>query len=412
MKVDYIFTNISQLITCKDIGHIKTGEEMKDLGIIEDASFAVKDGKIVAIGKKLENEIEANYVFNLGGRVVMPGFVDPHTHSCFIGTREDEYLMRINGEEYIKILQKGGGILRSVQYVRNATFFELVRSTASNLNWLLRNGITTAEVKTGYGLTFKDEIRMLDVIQTAKKYSPVNTVSTFLSAHAFPKEKTKDAWIEEIINVHLPFVAKYRKDVKWIDVFCENKVFDYEATDKILEKATQLELKVKLHADEIDYSRGADLAIKYKAKTADHLLKTPIEVLEGFKESNTVAVFLPATSYALRKPVRNLREIVDRNIPMALSTDFNPGSSFTPSAIFTLSLAVHLGNLTLEEAITAYTINSAYALDLQDRKGSLDIGKDADFLVLGATNYAFLTYTQLQNLVQDTFLRGQLIRFY
>ncbi|MCS7233047.1 MAG: imidazolonepropionase [Synergistetes bacterium] len=412
--VDILIYNISQLIRVKDDKKgPKIGEEMLDLGVIESAAIAICDGRIIDVGKSedlFEKYVDASNKIDASGCIVLPGFVDAHTHLPFIGTREDEFLMRLKGVEYIEILKAGGGILNTVEKVRSASKEELFKTTIANAFKLLSSGITTAEAKSGYGLNLEDEIKQLEVLRDINLLGPLEVIPTFLGAHAIPKEYKNDrkGYIELLKNVALPEVVS-RGLAVYCDVFCDEGVFSIEETEEILTKAKELGLKLRIHADEIAPVGGAELAANLGAKSAEHLIKVSDRGIEMMAEKGVFAVLLPGTSFSLRKPYAPARKFISAGVPVALGTDFNPGSCYCSSMEMVLQLAVLAMGMLPEEAIVASTLNSAYSVDIGDKVGSIDIGKQADITIMDVPKYAFLFYEIGRSHVKTVIKKGRIV---
>ncbi len=412
--VDLLIYNASQIITVRDFRKgPRLRDEMLDLGIVENGALAIKGERIVEVGKSdelLEKYGDALEKIDASNCVVLPGFIDAHTHLPFVGTREEEFLLRLRGAEYIEILKAGGGILNTVKKVREATKEELLEATRVNARKLLESGITTVEAKSGYGLTLEDEIKQLEVLKKLNDEGPVEIVSTFLGAHAIPEEYKNDrnGYIKYVKDIMLPEVAN-RNLASYCDVFCDEGVFSIEESEEILLRAKELGLGLRLHVDEIAPLGGAELAAKLGAKTADHLLKVSDRGIRMMAEKGVFAVLLPGTSFSLRKPFAPARKMIDAGVPVALGTDFNPGSCYCSSMEMTLQLAVLGMGMLPEEAIVASTLNSAYSLDLGDRVGSLDPGKQADIVIMDVPKYAFLFYEFGRSHVKNVIKKGRIV---
>lgn len=411
---DLLIYNAFQLITVKDDKKgPKIGIEMLDLGIIENGALAISDGKIVDVGKTEDifekydntpNKIDAT------GCIVLPGFVDAHTHLPFVGTREDEFLMRLRGVEYVEILKAGGGILNTVRKVRSASREELFEATRNNAFKLLSSGITTAEAKSGYGLNLEDEIKQLEVLRELNSEGPLEVVPTFLGAHAIPEEykSNRREYIELLKDVILPEV-KRRNLAVYCDIFCDEGAFSIEESEEILSRAKELGFKLKVHADEIAPLGGAELAANLGAKSAEHLIKVSDMGIKMMAEKGVFAILLPGTSFSLRKPYAPARKFVSAGVPVALGTDFNPGSCYCSSMEMILQLAVLGMGMLPEEAIVASTLNSAYSLDIGDKLGSIDVGKQADIVIMGVPKYTFLFYEIGRTHVKTVIKRGRVV---
>lgn len=388
----------ARIFTPVDTGKPAAGDDQGKIKSWENGALLVKDGRIAAVGN--EGEVRADIASNpadqevdLGGRCVIPGFVDPHTHMCFAERREAEFEQRIAGTPYMEILARGGGILSSVRSVRAADEGALSEMTLRTVQTAIALGTTSVEIKSGYGLNTESELKMLSVIARVAEEVPVDVVPTFLGAHAIPQEfkENSDAFVDLVVSEMLPAVAE-QGIARFCDVFCETGVFSIEQTRRILSAAKEHGLEVKLHADEVNDLGGAGLAAELSAVSADHLLASNPENLARMAEASVVANLLPATAYSLRKPYARARGMIAAGVPVALATDCNPGSSYTESMPFVIGLAVMAMNLTPAEALTAATLNAAYALKLSHRVGSLEVGKQADFLVLDGESPAILAY--------------------
>lgn len=388
----------ARIFTPVDTGKPAAGEDQGRIKSWENGALLVKDGRIAAVGD--EGDVRADIAshppdqkVDLGGRCVIPGFVDPHTHMCFAERREAEFEQRIAGTPYMEILAQGGGILSSVRSVRAADEEALFEMTLRTVRTAMALGTTTVEIKSGYGLDTESELKMLRVIARVAEAVPADVVPTFLGAHAIPQEfkENPDAFVDVVVTEMLPAVAE-QGIARFCDVFCETGVFSIEQSRRILSAAKEHGLDVKLHADEVNDLGGAGLAAELSAVSADHLLASNTENLSRMAEAGVVANLLPATAYSLRKPYARARDMIAANVPVALATDGNPGSSYTESMPFVIGLAVMCMGLTPAEALTASTLNAAHALKLSDRVGSLEVGKQADFLVLDGESPAILAY--------------------
>lgn len=392
-----LLTN-ARIYTPVDKGHPRAGSAQGDLLHYPKGALLIKNGLIEAIGEEeqLRKEIdvdEIKEVVDCKGRCLIPGFVDPHTHICFAKRREAEFEMRIAGTPYLEILKQGGGILSSVKAVAAASEQDLVDSTLSRLQKALQCGTTSIEIKSGYGLDTKNELKMLRAINRVSQIAEQDIRATFLGAHAIPPsyKENPDEFIDLIIDEMLPEIAA-QKLATHCDIFCEEGVFSIVQGRKLLQAAKKLGLGVKIHADEVHNLGGAGLAAELGASSADHLLAASEVGLEAMAREGVIANLLPATAYSLKKPYAKARLMIDKNLPVALATDCNPGSSFTESMQFVIGLAVLNMDMTPSEALTGSTLNSAYSIGLADKVGSLDVGKQADFLLLDGETPAILAY--------------------
>ena len=370
---------------------------MRELSIIEDGAILVRDGVIDRVGKRAEMEPlidSATEVIDAGGRIVLPGFVDAHTHPVFAGTRVDEFEERSQGATYQEIAARGGGIQSTVSRTRAASLDDLVAAGRRYADWFLRGGTTTIEAKSGYGLSLEDEIKILRAIKRLNDETPLRYVPTFLGAHSVPPEyrARRDEYISLIIEEMLPQIAG-QKLAEYCDVFCEEKVFTTDESWKILSAARCHGLGLRMHADQLSLSGGAKLAAELGTSTADHLEHTDAEGIAALKQAGVQPVLLPGSVYALgstRYPAA--REMLDAGLAVVLATDFNPGSSPTPSMTMILSLAATHMKMAPAEAITAATINAAYSLNRGDQIGSLEAGKIADIVIHDCGDYRELAY--------------------
>jgi imidazolonepropionase len=390
--------NCSQLVTlASQAKGARTGAAMSELSIIADGAMLLRGARLERVGARYEIEplVGADCeVIDAGGRVVMPGFVDAHAHPVFAGTRADEYEQRALGATYQEIAARGGGIRSTVKRTRAATLEELVLASKRYGRWFLRGGTTTVEAKSGYGLTLEDELKILRAIKQLDDETPLRYVPTFLGAHDIPEEyrERREDYVALVIEEMLPRVM-VEKLAEYADVFCEDRVFTVEESRRILTAAREHGLGLRLHADQLTLSGGARLAAQLRATTADHLEHTDAEGIAALKSANVQPVLLPGSVYALgssRYPAA--REMIDAGLAVVLATDFNPGSSPTPSMPMVLSLASTHMKLTPAESITAATINAAYSLGRGGELGSLETGKLADFVIHDCADYREVAY--------------------
>ncbi len=392
--VDLLLCGAGQLVTCGGSRRgPKRGRNLSDPGIVSDGAIAVSGGKIVAVGERgaVDRWIGGAAVartIDAGGRVVLPGWVDPHTHAVFSRYRADEYEARIRGEGYLEIERRGGGIRRTVREVREMSEESLFEVSRRRLAKMLEGGTTTNEIKSGYGLDLDSELKMLRVIARLAQETPLDVVATFMGAHQRPPEFDDVAsYTRAVIDEMIPAVAR-EKLAEFVDVFCEKGVFGLEETRKILEAARSAGFGLKVHADEITPLGGAELAARMGAISAEHLTKISNAGIGELAASNTIAVLLPSTTFALgSRDFAPARDMIERGAAVALATDFNPGSSPSCSMPFAVAVACSQMRMTPAEAINAATINAAYAVRRDDRAGSLEEGKHADFVVYDVEDY-------------------------
>jgi imidazolonepropionase len=389
--------NVGQIVTLAGPPRPRVGPELRDLSILEHGTIIVEDGLIRTVGHRedvlpmITGDIE---VFDAGGRVLLPGFVDAHTHPVFAGTRVDEYELRSQGATYQEIAAAGGGIRSTVRSTRTASMEELVQAGRKYAQWFLRCGTTTVEAKSGYGLSLEDEVKILRAIRRLNEETHLSYVPTFLGAHDIPDEyrERRDAYVDLIVNVMLPQV-KQENLAEFCDVFCEERVFTPGESRRILEAAGRLGLGIRMHADQLSLSGGAKLAAELHARTADHLENTDAEGIAALARAGVQPVLLPCSVYALglsRYP--QAREMIESGLGVVLATDFNPGSSPTPSMQMVLSLASTHLKMTPAESITAATINAAYSLNRGHMVGSIEPGKQADLCLYDCSDYRELPY--------------------
>src|SRR5256714_2559924 len=386
----------SQVVTLTGPKRPRIGAEMSELAISRDGGMLVRDGKIESVGPsdEMEKNVGDAEIVDARGRSVMPGFVDAHTHLVFAGNRLDDFERRARGETYEQIAKAGGGIWSTVAKTRAANDADLFTQAQKHTNWFLSCGTTTVEAKSGYGLTVEDELKILRVIRRLNQEIPLEVVPTFLGAHAIPREdrESPERYVDLVINEMLPRVAKENL-AEFCDVFCERGYFDLEQAREILVAAKKRGLKLRMHADQITNSGGAKLAAELKATTADHLERTEGQGIAAMKSASVQPVLLPGSVYALGSTCYpRAREMIDAGLAVVIATDFNPGSSPTPSMPMVLSLACTQMKMSPAEAISAATVNAAYSLGRGDQGGSLEAGKLANFAVFDCEDYRELAY--------------------
>ena len=384
----------SQLVTLAGPQQPRVGSDMSDLAIIHDGGMLITDGKIDMVGSsdRIEKNASSAEIIDAGGRVVLPGFVDAHTHLVFAGNRLDDFERRARGETYEQIAKAGGGIWSTVEKTRAASGDELFAQAQKHTEWFLRCGTTTVEAKSGYGLTVEDELKILRVMSRLNEETPLEIVPTFLGAHAVPREMDADEYIELVIDEMLPRIAT-EKLAEFCDVFCERGYFDVKKSRRILTAARELGLRLRIHADQLTSSGGEKLAAELEATTADHLEKTDEQGIAAMKSVGVQPVLLPGSVYVLGSTdYPRAREMIEAGLAVVIATDFNPGSSPTASMPMILSLACTQMKMSPPEAITAATINAAYSLNRGDRIGSLERGKLGNFSVFDCEDYRELAY--------------------
>ena len=406
----------TQLLTIA--GGPQRGRTLGDLGIIENGAVLFREGKILEIGStpKLRAKHPDEPSLDASGSVLMPGFVDPHTHLIWGGDRAKEFEMRLEGAQYLDILKAGGGILSTLRDTRKASLESLLTQTRSRLMRVFSTGTTTVEVKTGYGLQTATELRMLKALLTLDREMPIDLAITFLGAHAIAPEYKDDpqGYTDHVTETMLPILSDWwethapRRNKPFVDVFCETGAFDLAQSRQILEKAKSLGFPLKIHANEFDNLSGASLAVELGAVSADHLVVTSDEDIENLANSETVAVSLPCTPFGLAEcDYTPAQKMLDAGVILALATDCNPGTAWNESMQFVLALACRSMKLTPAQAIVAATINAAYAIRREDRIGSLEVGKDADMLILSVPDYRQLGYRFGSNLVKKVIKAGR-----
>jgi len=418
MNGNLVVTNIGELATPLG-GTARRGKAMGTLHVVRDAAIVAADGLIVYAGPREGSEYGGALdsarrrgapQLDARGRACVPGFVDSHTHFLFAGFRADEFFWRAQGLPYMEIHRRGGGIRRSMEATRLASFGELMAIGKARLDAMPALGITTVEGKSGYGLDHDTEIRQLEAMRALGGLCPIDIVPTFMGPHSIPPEFSgkPSEYMDFVIGQVLPEVAS-RKLAEFADVFCEEGVFGIEDSRRYLAEARSLGLGLKLHADEIARIGGAGLAARLSAVSADHLLKASAEDLDAMASAGTIATCLPLTAFSLREPYANARSMIDRGLAVALASDLNPGSCFSQSIPMIFAIAVLYMGLSFAEALTGLTLNGAAALGRADSIGSLEPGKKADFLLLDAPEASHLAYNVGMNLVSHTVKGGEII---
>jgi len=429
--IDLIIHSAAQLLTIAADAP-KRGDAQSDLGMIENGALAIRDGEIIAVGASDEIRAMATRetrMLDARGCVVLPGFVDAHTHVAFAGDRANEFEMRLRGASYLDLLKAGGGIMNTVRATRAASLEQIIAETRVRLDRMLAYGTTTVEAKTGYGLDTPTELKLLEAIYELDATHPIDLVPTFIGAHAIPEEYKgrADEFVEVVVEEMLPAVRgsqiAYRKsqsqnsDTRYAirhplfcDVFCDEGAFDLAQTRKILERARAMNMPLKLHADEFANLGGAALAAELGAVSADHLMVTRRDEMKRMAEANVIAVLLPGTTFGLGKnDFANGRAFIEENVAVALGSDLNPGTSWCEAMPMVLAVATRYEKLMTAEAIVAATLNAAYASGVGERVGSLQIGKLADVLIAAVPDYRYLAYRYGTNPIRTVIKRGQLV---
>lgn len=399
-------------------GHsARKGVAMADLTTIKDGCVIVRDGMIEYVGPSIDAQEQKSEArshgftyMDVGGRALLPGFVDSHTHLIFGGFRPDEFEWRLKGDTYMSIMERGGGIQSTVNATRTTSEDELVNRAQWFLDRMSAMGVTTVEAKSGYGLNTETEEKMLRAIRRLadKEGQPIRIVSTFLGAHAVPKEYAgrTDEYVDLIINEMLP---RFKGMTDCCDIFCEKNVFEIEESRRLLKAAKEMGYKLKLHADEIVQLGGAELAAELGALSADHLLHVSDAGVEAMAKAGVVATLLPLTAFTLKEPYAPARKFIDAGGAVALATDLNPGSCFSGSIPLSIALACIYMNMSIEETITALTLNGAAAIGKADEIGSIEKGKRGDFVMLNTDNINILPYYVGMNCVKTTIFGGRVV---
>jgi len=409
-----LITHIKELIQAVDKPrNFLSGEEMSNLPVIRNAFILVDNGMIRDFGPMdiLPSDARADNTINARGKLVLPAWCDPHTHLVFPASREVEYIDKIRGLSYEEIARRGGGILNSARKMQEMDEDELYEDALGRIREIISFGTGAVEIKSGYGLTTESELKMLRVIRRLKETTPVTIKSNFLGAHAIPAEYKKDpsAYTDLIINEMIPQVAAEGL-ADFIDVFCDRGFFSVEDTDRILNAGMKYGLRPKIHANELDYSGGIQVGVKYNALSVDHLEFTGEEEIEALRGSETMPTALPGASFFLGMKYAPVREMIDSGLPVAMASDFNPGSSPSGNMQLILSMGCIKYRMLPEEAINAITINSAYAMDVQDELGTVTREKIANIIITKKIpGYNFLPYSYGSNKVDKMILNGEIV---
>lgn len=401
-----------QLLTCKpENGKFKRKSELNELGVFEDASLIIENEKIIDLSLSKDFDFSNfDLVIDCRKNVVMPGLIDPHTHLVFDGSRSDEFEMRVSGKSYEEISQKGGGIIKTVEATRKASKEKLINLSIERLKEALSSGITTIEIKSGYGLDYETEIKMLETIKDLRNLQSIEIISTFLGAHSIPKEfqNNRDGYIDLITKKLLPAISKQNL-AKFCDVFLEKTAFSVEETKTILEVARRYNLELKLHCDQFNSLGGVKLGVDLGVKSLDHLEMITDEDIKILSQTDIAAIILPGVSYFLKIPFTPARKMIDEGCIVSIATDFNPGSCTSQNLPLMMNMATLYNGMQLNETINAATINAAYALGIEQEVGSLEIGKQADILILDTSNYKDLIYYFGKNFTKTVIKKGKVV---
>jgi imidazolonepropionase len=412
-SADILIVNAEEMLTLSGNDQKpRTGKQMGELGIIHDGALAIREGKIVAVGKTQEvtKTFRGDYILNAKGKTVLPGFVDPHTHLVFLGSREDEFQMRIQGASYMEILNSGNGVLKTTRETRRARVEKLTEVGLERLDTMLAHGTTTVEAKSGYGLTMEDELKILEATKRLNQLHCMKVVPTFMGAHVVPFEfrGNTEEYVDLVVNEMIPKVAQ-KGTAEFCDVFCERGTFSMEQAKRILAAGKRYGLKPKIHADQMSMLGGAEIAADVNAVSAEHLNYSSREGIKAMAKKEVIAVLLPSATFSMMNTrYADARLMIDNGVPVALGTDFN-ASSWVMNQQTVIAMACHLLHMTPAEAVTATTINAAYAIDRGKEVGSLEVGKKADVTVLNAPNHKFIGYAMGINLVEKVIENGRLV---
>jgi len=402
----------AQIVTIDTKGkNYKRGKELNEINVIDNHSIIVENGIINDILPNSSLKINSSdIIIDLKEKLVLPGLIECHTHSAFAGSRADEFRMRLAGESYEEIANKGGGINTTVKAVREASIEELINLLLKRVKYFISQGVTSLEIKSGYGLDYENELKLLQTINYLKDIFPIDIVPTFLGAHTFPPEFKDDheGYIDLLINKLIPYVSLH-KLANYCDAFCEKTAFSASEVDRIFSKAKESGLKLKLHTEQFNNIGGIDLALKHNITSVDHLEVLEDSKLYALANSEIVCTLLPGVSFFLDYQYAPARKLINSNAIVALATDYNPGSSHIANLNFIMSLAALKMKMTIEETISAVTINAAKAIGLNETTGSIEINKQADFAVFDTTEYSDIVYNVGKNLNCITIKNGEII---
>lgn len=406
-----ILLNPARIITVDTKGkNYKRGNELNEINAIDNHSIIIEDGIIKDILPDSSLKNNSARLINVKDKIILPGLIDCHTHTAFAGSRSDEFRRRLAGESYEEIAKKGGGINTTVQAVRNAAVEELINLLTKRVQYFISQGITSLEIKSGYGLDFENELKLLQAINYLKDIFPVDIVPTFLGAHTFPPEYKNDheGYINLLIDKLIPHISLH-KLAKYCDAFCEKTAFSSEEVDRIFTKAKQSGMELKLHTEQFNNIGGIDMALKHNITSVDHLEVLEDSKLNSLGSSEIVCTLLPGVSFFLNYQYAPAGRLIENNAIVALATDYNPGSSNIANLNFIMSLAAINMKMTVEETISAVTINAAKAIGLNETTGSIEINKQADFSVFDTTEYSDIVYNVGKNLNCMTIKKGEII---
>jgi len=407
-----LFLHPAQIVTINTNGfNYKRGADMNNIGLLYNHSIYIEDGIIKdIIPDSSIHKYTADIKHSLEGKTILPGFIDCHTHTVFAGSRADEFRLKLKGATYEDIAKAGGGINKTVEAIRNSDKQYLFKLAKKRIEDFIKQGLTTIEIKSGYGLDFENEIKILETIKELKENLPVEIIPTFLGAHTYPKEYKSDhrKYLDIIINEMLPYIAEH-KLADFCDAFCETTAFSAEETDEVFSKAKSLGLNLKLHSEQFNNIGGVDIGFKHNAFSIDHLEVLKTGVLKKFGASETAAVLLPGVPFFLKYGYAPARELINNNAIVALSSDYNPGSSHINNLSMLMGIAALNMKMSIEEILSAFTINAAKALGISESTGSIEPGKQADFAVLDTEDFSDIVYNTGSNLNIMTIKNGNII---